>query len=85
MIISQNDANYIFISKGKGNISMTNDMIRAQMNKSNGMVKIVKAPKNKRLTKQSLHKLDEEIRSQVNANKDMERRSIAIAKLSGVK
>ena len=44
---------------------MIDDMIKVQMDKSNGKVKIVKVPKSKRLTKQSLYKLDEEIRNQV--------------------
>ena len=64
---------------------MINDMIKAQMDKSNGEVKIVKVSKSKKLSKQSLYKLDEEIRSQVKANADMERKSMIIAKLSGIK
>lgn len=69
----------------RGCISMINDMIKTQMDKSNGEVKIVKVPKSKRLTKQSLYKLYEEINSQVKANADMERKSMIIAKLLGVK
>ena len=52
---------------------MIDDMIKVQMDKSNGKVKIIKVPKSKRLTKQSLYKLDEEIRNQVKANKEIER------------
>lgn len=64
---------------------MINDMIKAQMDKSSGKVKIVKVPKSKRLTKQSLYKLDEEIKSQVRANKEIEKRSIILANLLNIK
>ena len=64
---------------------MIDDMIKVQMDKSNGKVKIVKEPKSKRLTKQSLYKLDEEIRNQVKANKEIERKSIILANLLNIK
>ena len=64
---------------------MIDDMIKVQMDKSNGKVKIVKVPKSKRLTKQSLYKLDEEIRNQVKANKKIERKSIILANLLNIK
>lgn len=44
------------------------------MSKSEGQVEIVKVPKSKRLSKESLHKLDREISSHVQANKAMEGR-----------
>lgn len=75
----------MFITNKRGCINIINDMIKAQMDKSNGEVKIVKVPKSKKLSKQSLYKLDEKIRSQVKANADMERKSMIIAKLSGIK
>ena len=64
---------------------MIDDMIIVQMDKSNGKVKIIKVPKSKRLTKQSLYKLDEEIRNQVKANKEIERKSIILANLLNIK
>lgn len=64
---------------------MINNMIKTQMDKINSEVKIVKVPKSKRLTKQSLYKLYEKINSQVKANADTERKSMIIAKLLGVK
>ena len=64
---------------------MIDDMIKVQMDKSNGKVKIIKVPKSKRLTKQSLYKLDEEIRNQVKANKKIERKSIILANLLNIK
>ena len=64
---------------------MIDDMIKVQMDKSNGKVKIIKVPKSKRLTKQSLYKLDEEIINQVKANKEIERKSIILANLLNIK
>lgn len=52
-----------------------NRVIEKEMAKSNGKVKIVKVPKEKRGTEQSYAKLDREIKSQVDANKAMLQRS----------
>lgn len=58
---------------------MINRMILAQMNKSNGQVKIVKVPASKRLSAKSLKKLDSEIAAHVSANEAMSNRSMVYA------
>lgn len=46
-------------------------VIKRQMNKSNGRVKITKLPTSKRPTAESLAKLEREIRVQVRQNENM--------------
>lgn len=64
---------------------MLNNIIKQQMSKSNGEVKIVKVSTSKRLSKASYTKLNEEIRSHVEANKGMSKRSWILAETSSAR
>lgn len=64
---------------------MLNNIIKQQISKSNGEVKIVKVPASKRLSKASYTKLNEQIRSHVEANKAMSERSWILAETSFVR
>lgn len=52
-----------------------NVVIKKEMEKSGGKVRIVKIPKEKRGTLENLAKLDQEIKTQVDANKAMNERA----------
>lgn len=56
---------------------MTNisKVIRREMAKSGGKIRVVKVPKERRPTAESLRKLDMEINSQIAANEAMRHRS----------
>lgn len=52
-----------------------NRVIQREMEKSNGKVRIVKVPKEKRPTEKSLNELEREIKAQIDANKAMMERA----------
>lgn len=64
---------------------MLDDTIKQQIAKSNGEVKIAKVPAGKKLSKASYAKLNEEIRSHVEANKAMPERSWILAETSSIR
>lgn len=53
----------------------TNKMLKKLAERSNGKIRIVKIPPEKRPTAESLKKLDREIKAQIDANRAMEHRS----------
>lgn len=55
------------------------NIIRKEMEKSGGSVRVVKVPKNRRPTAKSLRKLEFEISSHIRANEAMRNRSIFYA------
>lgn len=56
-------------------MSQLDRMIRKLAEKSNGKIRIVEVPPEKRLTAESLAKLDREIKAQIDANDAMRYRS----------
>ncbi len=56
-------------------MNSTSKMLHKVAEKSNGKMKIVKVPPEKRPTAESLAKLDREINAQIEANRAMEHRS----------
>lgn len=60
------------------------DIIKNEMNKSDGRVKVVKVPADRKPTAESLRKLEREISAQISANEAMRNRSMQNAsRLSG--
>lgn len=59
-------------------------MIAREINKSNGQIKIVKVPAEKRPKAEDLKKLDCEIRAQVSANEAMSSRSMLYASKTSI-
>lgn len=53
----------------------TNKMLKKLAERSNGKIRIVKIPPEKRPTAESLKKLDREIKAQIDVNRAMEHRS----------
>lgn len=56
-----------------------NRMIKNEMNKSGGRVRIVQVPMEKRPTGESVKRIDREIAAQVSANEAMSNRSMLYA------
>ena len=52
------------------------NILRKEMEKSEGKARLVKVPANRRPTAESLRKLDREISSQIEANEAMRERSM---------
>ncbi len=60
-------------------------VIEREMQKSNGRVRVVKVPANRRPTASALTKLEREIASQVSANEAMSNRSMLYASRGALK
>lgn len=57
-------------------MSSISDILKKEMDKSNGQAKVVKVPKEMRPTYESLKKLETKIGAQIQANNDMRYRSM---------
>ena len=60
-------------------MNITSKMLKKLAERSNGKIRIVKTPPEKRPTAESMKKLDMEIKAQIDANRAMEQKSYIIA------